>query len=562
MDLKNLFEVIQTAGQKPFSYFVNSQSSGNVILSSSNYDKMSSKGFVFNQFASLESAFEKKNEIKANQSKTRYESSALDYVDGSEFDNYDTFMNYLNRPKPAFEKIKEVSASFVENVKTLINLGGLYKSDRIIVTEDQRGVFDFGLASLGLYRPIEFYSEKLDKEIKKGTIKNPFESLKLPSGVVNSDDVKKEVIGNLKIFFYTLNGKKYECERRQRNATKVFNTFPEECFLKPNTDGLMVTYYLDNKEKVFNGRGDFKLKYASSNKKSYLIYNKKDDSVKNVDIFMPVNFLTSTVKDGARAIVLLPAFLISATLEEFGIQSRISALRIGSDENTNITVSIPVKDYTESAQECFDRTFALLAQSSSADSFFAFHKIIAENEGIQAKATRNTNASFSDVSYYEQPYMNEIMQRYKNWSEENIGKDFINTKVINPNFQFALSSVGSSSLEADLDYQDILGELHKIFFLFYYYMDFLAIEMLDMREFVKSVYSRITDDVTFRKIYSLPSDKTDIKNMMRTYIVNMLVQKYKLVANGAYADTIEQKSKKENTFKEKLTSLNEELNNL
>lgn len=562
MDLKNLFEVIQTAGQKPFSYFVNSQSSGNVILSSSNYDEMSSKGFVFNQFASLESAFEKKNEIKAKQSKTRYESSALDYVDGSEFDNYDTFMNYLNRPKPAFEKIKEVSASFVENVKTLINLGGLYKSDRIIVTEDERGVFDFGLASLGLYRPIEFYSEKLDKEIKKGTIKNPFEGLKLPSGVVNSDDVKKEVIGSLKIFFYTLDGKKYECERRQRNATKVFNTFPEECFLKPNTDGLMVTYYLDNKEKVFNGRGDSKLKYASSNKKSYLIYNKKDDSVKNVDIFMPVNFLTSTVKDGARAIVLLPAFLISATLEEFGIQSRISALRIGSDENTNITVSIPVKDYTESAQECFDRTFALLAQSSSADSFFAFHKIIAENEGVQAKATRNTKASFSDVSYYEQPYMNEIMQRYKNWSEENTGKDFINTKVINPNFQFALSSVGSSSLEADLDYQDILEELHKIFFLFYYYMDFLAIEMLDMREFVKSVYSRITDDVTFRKIYSLPSDKTEIKNLIRTYIVNMLVQKYKLVDRGAYADTAEQKSKKETTFKEKLTSLNEELNNL
>ena len=67
---------------------------------------------------------------------------------------------------------------------------------------------------------------------------------------------------------------------------------------------------------------------------------------------------------------------------------------------------------------------------------------------------------------------------------------------------------------------------------------------------MKSVYTRITDDVTFRKIYSLPSDKTEIKNMMRTYIVNMLVQKYKLVASGAYADTMEQKAKKENTFKE------------
>jgi hypothetical protein len=33
--------------------------------------------------------------------------------------------------------------------------------------------------------------------------------------------------------------------------------------------------------------------------------------IKNVDIFMPVNFLTSTVKDGGRAISLLPAYLIT-----------------------------------------------------------------------------------------------------------------------------------------------------------------------------------------------------------------------------------------------------------
>lgn len=561
MQLDNLFEVIKTAGQKPFAYFVSKSTSASV-QSSSVYDDMSASGFVFNQFKSLEDAFEKKNEIKSKLVKNRYESRALDFVSSPEFNDYKSFTNYLNSPRPSFIKIKEISSKFIENVKTLINLGGLYKNDRIVITEDTRGVFDFGLASLGLYRPIEFYSQELAEDIKNGILKNPFSPAKLENGVVDGDNVKKKVISNLNIFSFEFNGKKYDCERRQKGATKVFNNFSDECFLKPDKDGLLITYYLNNKEKVFNGKGDIKLKYASSNKKSYLIYNKKDDSVKNVDIFMPVNFLTSTVKDGGRALSLLPAYLIAATLEEFGIQSRISALRIGSDSGTQITISIPVKDYQESTQEAFDRTFALLSLSSSADSFFAFHKIITENEGIQAKATGSTGSNFGEVRYYQQAYMDDIMQRYKNWSEVNKDKDFINTSVVNPNFQFALATIDRSSVPPTLDYNNILEALHGIFYTFYYYMDFLAIEMLDMREFVKSVYVRFSEDVTFRKIYSMPNTSQELKNLMRSYILAMLVQKYRLVSRGAYADTLEQKQKKEETFQKKVISLNEEINNL
>jgi hypothetical protein len=239
--------------------------------------------------------------------------------------------------------------------------------------------------------------------------------------------INKKIIGNITTFMFSYLGKNYDCERRQKGATKVFNNFSNECFLKPNSDGILITYYLNNKDKVFNGQGNIKLKYASSNKKSYLIYNKKDDSVKNVDIFMPVNFLG--VSDGCRAIALLPAFLISSTLEEFGIQSRISALRMGSDSKTHITISIPVKDYTESSKEAFNRIFALLSLQSSAGDFFAFHKVISENEGIQAPATTDTASSFDSVNYDEQIYVNDMMQRYKNWSEKNKDQPFFNSKV-------------------------------------------------------------------------------------------------------------------------------------
>jgi hypothetical protein len=558
MQLDNLFEVIKQLGQKPFSSFVSSATSASVQGISS-YDYMSTNGFVFKQFKSLEDAFNKKDEIQAKATKKRYETIALEYVSDAKFNNYKTFTDYINTPKSNFEKTKEVSKAFIENIKTLINLGGLFKNDRIIITEDTNGIFDFGLASLGLYRPIEFYSQGLADDIKDGKLKNPFPNYE--NGIVNGDDIQKQVIGELKIFTYTKNGKKYDCERRQRGTTKVFNTFFKECFLKPNKDGMVITYYLDNKDKVYNGKGNVKLKYASSNKKSYLMYNKKDDSVKNVDIFMPINNVTA-VRDGGRALALLPAYLISASLENFGIQSRISALRLGSDDNTSITISIPVKDYEESANEAFNKAFTLLALQGSAVNFFAFHKVIAENDGIQANPTKNTSSSFKNVAYDSQRYIDDMMQRYKNWSEINKDKDFVNTKVVNQNFQFGLTTPGSSSASNSLDYADILAGLHKVFYLFYFYMDYLAIEMLDMKDFVKSVYTRFTEDETFRKIYSMPSTKDEIKNLIRSYVLQMLVQKYKLVTGGSYSDSIEQKKKKEETFQKKVISLNEQINNL
>jgi hypothetical protein len=560
MDLKNLFEVIKQSGQLPYISFVNRWSASTIGGNSSKFDYLSRNGFVFKQYPSLEQAFNYKLEIENKANKKAYEDAALNNVRGNNYSTFDNFKTYINSDIKTFQKIKKISKTLIENIKTLINLGGLLENDKIIITEDTRGVFDFGLASLGLYRPIEFYSESLYQDIKNGIIKNPYEFQKLEAGVINPDDITKKVISDLTFFTYNHNGKSYECERRQRGATKVFNYFSNECFLKPNEDGIILTYYLNDKNKVFNGKNDIRLKYASSNKKSYLIYNKKDDSVKNVDIFMPINFIG--VNDASRAIGLLPAYLICATLEEFGIQSRLSAMRLGSDNSTHITVSIPVKDYNESTKEAFNRVFGLLSTSESAESFFAFHKIMTENEGIQAPATRNYFRSFNEIEYTNRNYINDVMQRYKNWCEINKDKPFINTRVINKNFQFGLPTVGSSLSSANMKYDDILSNIHQIFYTFYYYMDFLAIEMLPLPKFVKSIYKRITEDETFRKLFSVPGTNKEVKDLIRSYVIAILVEKYKLVVGGSYEDTDEQKTKKEETFKQKVLLLNESLENI
>lgn len=566
--IDNLFQIIQTAGKKPYTTFVRNWSSSAINSNSSSFSDSSKGGFNFRQYKGLEDAFNEIEKIRNKPIKTPEEQSALYYVSDSRYRDFKSFNNALKIPDTKFEKIKKISKVVVENIKTLINLGGLYKNDRIRITEDTRGIFDFGLASLGLYRPVEFYSEKLKNDILDGVLKNPYSFQGLENGVVLPEDVNKKIINNISFFIYKKNDKEYYCERRQRGATKVFNNFSDECFLKENSDGIILTYYISDTNKIFNGKGDIRLKYASNNKKCYLIYDKKDDSVKYVDIFMPVNFL-SNVNDASRGLFLLPAYLISATLEEYGIQTRISALRIGSQElssrNTDLiltTISIPLKEYQESSKEAFDKIYYLLSTSNYAGEFFAFFKIIAQNDGFQIPSMNNAQKGFSSVDYNERKYMNLMLQRYKNWVEANKDQPFVNTKVTNNNFQFALNTTGSNITDTTITYENILDYIHQVFYTFYYYMDFLAIEMVDMNEFIKSIYKRVTEDETFNKIFDRPSDKRQILDMIRQYALSILVEKYQIVTFGAYADTKEQIDKKENTFKEKVLLLNEAVKNL
>jgi hypothetical protein len=563
--IDNLFEIIQRVGKKPYVNFVSNWSSSSITSNSWDFSNSSKGGFVFKQYKSLEDAFNEIEKIRNKPNKENYEVSALNFVSDAKYRNFTALSDNLKIPNTNFDKIKKISKVVVENIKTLINLGGLYKNDRIKITENTNGVFDFGLASLGLYRPVEFYSEKLKNDIVDGVLKNPYQYQELENGVVLPNDVNKKVINNIDFFIYKKDGKEYYCDRRQRGATKVFNNFSDECILKENSDGIILTYYRNNQDKVFNGRDKIRLKYASNNKKCYLIYEKKDDSVKYVDIFMPINFVTA-VNDSSRALFLLPAYLISATLEEYGIQTRISALRIGSNENNvgNVltTISIPVKEYEEPPKDAFDKIYHLLATSNYAGNFFAFFKIIFQNNGVQAQPTGWVDSNFTDIHYSDRKYMNLMLQRYKNWIEANKDEPFVFTKVNNNNFQFALNTTAFKIADNNITYENILNYIHNIFYAFYYYMDFLAIEMVDMNEFVKNIYKRITEDDTFNKIFERPSDKKEIKNLIRQYVIAILVEKYQTVSGGFYSDNQEQINKKENTFKEKVLLLNEAVNNL
>lgn len=556
MVLNNFFDIVRQVGKMDFSIYVNQFAQNNQTSYSFNSDFKN--GFVFKQFASFESSFDEIKKIRKipNDKLKGYERVALSSVSGSDFDTLESTSNYFSSVTSRFSTIKSLSKTIINNLKELVNLGGIYKNDKLVVTADDRGVFDFSLASLGLYRPIEFYSEELKQDIEKGVLENPFIYLKTENGVVLNDKVIKVKTGLDNGFKFFINQKEYDCERRQKGATKVLNNFSDKCFLKQTNQGIFVTYSFENINKVFNGEGKIRLKYASSNKKSYLIYDKKDDNVKYVDIFVPINYIAGKQ---APALNLIPAYLVAVALEGFGIETRISAMRIGTDRKTTISVSIPVKNYTESTQESFDRTFNLLGRKDVAKNYFKFFKIIAENEGIQANATGDTDSAFDNINYYRQDYVINMMQRYKNWAKENKDKSFINTKVSNPNFQFGMVQKDN---RLDEDLSGFLSEFHIIMYQFYYYMDFLAIEFREIDEMVSEIYSRFTENEIFKDVFSIPDSKQARKDLIRKYINTMLIEKYQVVEGGKYADSEIDKKEKEDKFSQKIFKLSDSLNNL
>lgn len=523
-------------------------------LKDSDIKPLFKNGFIFKQYSSLEEVFDLIENLRNNRSNLNtYEQSALNRVSNDKYKNFETFLNFTDQENKDKKQAKILSENIIDNIDSFVNLGGLFKNDRLKITQDDRGVFDFGLASLGLYRPIEFYSTELKNDIENDIIENPF--TQLSSGLINPDDVRK--INNQ--FLYKTDNKDYLCEKRQKGATDVFNAFFDVCELKPNQDNLILTYLIGT-DKVFNGKGNIRLKYASSNKKSYLMFEKKDDNVKYVDIFMPLNQVPY-ISDSVRVLSFIPAFLIAGSLEKYGIKVRISAMRLGSDEGVHTTVSIPVKDYDESTKESFDRSFAILTSYDLVRELFGFLKILVSNDGTQASPTGSKLSGFDSIAYWDRKYINMMMQRYKNWSKENKDEPFIDSKVNNPNFQFALnSSVDKSIKGKKVTQQDLIGQIHTIFFKYYYYMDFLALEMRPMLEFVKSVYTRFVNDKQFNSLFEIPTDKEDLKEILRSYIVSMLVEKYEVVKGGKYADTSQQIEEKENKFQSKIDSLDEALN--
>tara|TARA_R110001632_G_scaffold103759_2_gene212536 strand:- start:2001 stop:3740 length:1740 start_codon:yes stop_codon:yes gene_type:complete len=567
----NFFDLLKNGGGVDFAALVNNLTEG-AEKGAEFWDKLFLKPMIFKQFESFEDSWKPIQEAlekKANGAVlSAWEKEALDhftYRFGSDLD-FDGFQERLFESNTRVEKVTSITDSLMNNIRDVINLGGAFKKDRLKVTDDKRGVFDFSLASQGLYRPVEFFSDSYTK--RKG--ENEFSYTGEPMGVIPPERVYKDSskAGLTIYFFEAQDGKRYTCERRQKGTTDVFENFRDECFLGQDKQGLVMPFMNDEPSKVFNGKKPHRLKYASSSKKVYLQFDKQEESTKYVDIFIPLNFLSDS-NSSNKIFNLMTPLLAASALEEFGIKTRVNVIRNGQVDNEHFEIiSIPLINYDESTREKIPLVINLMANDENSGAFFGFHLVTWANAGETQDKNGNPIVS-GHLGRGLMPYYSikdaviNIFMRYKNWTKLNQGKPYVNSKVLNENFQFftyvALANEGQPFYnKGEMSADNISLQMPYVMYQFYWYMDYLSIEFLPMEKFIENLILRIEEDAIFKKLFIRP-DRKELKEVIRAYVNNILVYKYFSSEQGALADTAMEKMEKSTRKAELRTQLDEVL---
>ena len=118
----------------------------------------------------------KKDIIDAAEEAIKYNEKNIyanysDSVSKYDLDNMVNEKNYID-PNGLNEAL-----AFFDSLLVETDMGGAFKKAKLKITDDTRGIFDFGLASQGLFRAIEYYSKELQAE-------SPDEFPETKSGIV------------------------------------------------------------------------------------------------------------------------------------------------------------------------------------------------------------------------------------------------------------------------------------------------------------------------------------------------------------------------------------------
>ncbi len=261
--------------------------------------------------------------------------------------------------------------------------------------------------------------------------------------------------------------------------------------------------------------------------------------------------------------------LAASALEEFGIKTRVNVIRNGQVDNEHFEIiSIPLINYDESTREKIPLVINLMANDENSGAFFGFHLVTWANAGETQDKNGNPIVS-GHLGRGLMPYYSikdaviNIFMRYKNWTKLNQGKPYVNSKVLNENFQFftyvALANEGQPFYnKGEMSADNISLQMPYVMYQFYWYMDYLSIEFLPMEKFIENLILRIEEDAIFKKLFIRP-DRKELKEVIRAYVNNILVYKYFSSEQGALADTAMEKIEKSTRKAELRTQLDEVL---
>lgn len=317
-------------------------------------------------------------------------------------------------------------------------LGGSKDKSRIITTDKPQGIFDFSLASKGLYRVPEYYSEKLaeekpDRFIEYGTL----------SGVVPPNFVQQRMILGIRQFYFKdEDNKEYVCQQYQKGTIAI----------KDNVKGA-------------------KLQFATNTKKVYLKFKRQGGKVNYVEIYSLFYYTSVGGADG-YAMRHLPAIITCQYLESLGIKCRFYPTRFvvfSNDfevrKNDLLTsATLPLWKYKKDnkltepydylcvqpflAKEYgdeFDPAIALAVSQQGSSQIYKFAIVNAQRHDLKAKSyPQGGNPDWNELDY------RIGFERYKNKYQEYIEAGIFKGKEVRPEAQILFHSMSIKYYQDDL----------------------------------------------------------------------------------------------------------------
>jgi len=401
------------------------------------------------------------------------------YKDINLYDDQTSLINYINQFEDTISKI---------------DMGGVFKKERLKLTSDERGIFSFGSASTGLYKPQEFYSFLLAQEL-------PNEFPEYPSGIVPPMFVTKESLlkfssDETPSFFYKSpnNGKTYQLIRQDEGTLEI------ELGLR--------------KTKVFR----------TTQKKCYVILPKKGGKAKMVDLYIPKN-------GGISLQMILPSLMLASFLRLYGVMTRISVIRVFYNYLGYTGYAFKVKDFGA------DLDFNRLALEGVDNRTW---QLVANCVGNLEKGRQKGKISYGNPStisnsgtsgdYPRGTRMTEFMSRFRNFYMQKMDRGEIDAIRIDKK----LMLIGYGEVK----------NMEGVFKKFYELLDVVDTQFNKIEEACKRIYER-----------EVVEKKSMTKREFKEYMVNVFNLSYQYPINGDYAESEESSKKIDEEFEEKLDGL-------
>jgi hypothetical protein len=366
-----------------------------------------------------------------------------------------TDANLLNNPTQITEYLyQDVLDRELDNLASItqnLKLGAGAKKTKLEFTEQPTGIFNFGMASKGLYRKREFFCIKLNLVVDENL-----------------------VVNNNGLFFYPTNGELALCELRQEGTTEMLLKNPNAKVLTA-ADGMIYTDPIR-----FD---DVSLKFATSTKKVYL----KKSEIKNVtgggnekyiDVYVTPTAAWNIEKENI-IFAALPSILLVQILEKAGFKVRvnkmIAALLQDTINNAGVIFyTYPIKDYGEPIN------YQRIAIDAADPRIFRWED--SRRKGAFARELFNQNLTGYGYTPNE-VQTDRIFNEYKHWLNKEMRRGS-GRKIFNKNLNLHLQgTIDKSNDSHAIQMERVVRKLKEM-------LDRVAIEFVGSEQAIKDALER------------------------------------------------------------------------